>query len=202
MLTGAVLAFVNHLLAGEAWAMSRLRPFAGQTVRVRCPPFDASFRITDTGLLLRTPELEPDAAGDGITANVTLELPPEALWRLPIDRRAAFAAAKINGSAELAETLGFVLRNLSWDVEDDLSRIVGDIAAHRLVQGGKALSAWHSSATSNLARNFAEYFSEENPLVARKADVTAFVGEVDALMQKTAHLERRLARLVAVNRGK
>ena len=181
--------------------MSRLRPFAGQTIRVRCPPFDARFRITETGLL-RTPELEPEDAGDGITANVTLELSPEALWRLPIDRQAAFAAAKINGSAELAETLGFVLRNLSWDVEDDLSRVVGDIAAHRLVQGGKALAAWQSSAASNLARNFAEYFSEENPLVARKADVTAFVGEVDALMQKTAHLERRLARLDVVNRGK
>ena len=40
-LPGVFPAVLNHLLAGEAWAHARLKPFAGQTVRLEAPPLPA-----------------------------------------------------------------------------------------------------------------------------------------------------------------
>lgn len=53
------------------------------------------------------------------TADVTITLPAGAPLRAMTDRPSLFAAARISGSAELAESLGFVFRNLSWDVESE-----------------------------------------------------------------------------------
>jgi ubiquinone biosynthesis protein UbiJ len=101
-------------------------------------------------------------------------------------------AARIEGSAEFAQALGFVIRNLHWDAEEDLSRLVGDIAAHRMVKGAREFAAWQQQAAQNFAANLAEYFTEEQPLVARKADLAAFTAEVDRMRDDVARLEKRI----------
>lgn len=68
-------------------------------------------------------------------ATVTISFPQDALLLVLTDRPAFVAAARISGSGELAECLGFVFRNLQWDIESDLSQWVGDIAARRLLAG-------------------------------------------------------------------
>jgi ubiquinone biosynthesis protein UbiJ len=104
-------------------------------------------------------------------------------------------AARIEGSAEFAEALGFVIRNLRWDAEEDLSRIVGDIAAHRIVKGTSDVAAWQRQVAQNFAANLAEYFTEEQALIARQADIASFAGEIDRLRDDVARLEKRLQRL-------
>jgi ubiquinone biosynthesis protein UbiJ len=103
--------------------------------------------------------------------------------------------AHISGSAELAEALGFVLRNIRWDIESDLARLVGDIAAHRLVKGGKSLAAWQLGQARNLALNLAEFYTEEDPLIARRSEVSAFCGAVPEVQAELLRLERRIAAL-------
>ncbi|MCF8199792.1 MAG: hypothetical protein K9J42_13575, partial [Sulfuritalea sp.] len=89
----------------------------------------------------------------------------------------------------------FVIRNLRWDAEEDLSKLVGDIAAHRIVEGGREFAAWQQQAAQNLAENFAEYFTEELPMIARQADVEEFSADIDRLRDDVARLEKRLQRL-------
>jgi ubiquinone biosynthesis accessory factor UbiJ len=181
------LGFINHLLAGEDWARDRLTPFAGQTVRL------------ETGVLARVFEITADgffaSADDEAPITVTIALPADAPLRALIDRPALFAAAQISGSAELAETIGFLFRNLRWDVESDLAGLVGDIAARRLVEGGKRIRQWQAEQATNLAHNLAEYFSEEDPLLARRRDLADFCGEVAALQERFLQIERRIAAL-------
>jgi ubiquinone biosynthesis protein UbiJ len=108
---------------------------------------------------------------------------------------AVMRAARIEGSAEFAEALGFVIRNLRWDAEEDLSKIVGDIAAHRIVAGSREFAGWQQQAAQNFAANLAEYFTEEQPLIARQGDIAAFSGDIDRLRDDVARLEKRLQRL-------
>jgi len=91
--------------------------------------------------------------------------------------------------------LGFVIRNLRWDAEEDLSTIVGDIAAHRIVAGTREFAAWQQQAARNLAENLAEYFTEEQPLIARQADIELFSSDIDRLRDDLARLEKRLQHL-------
>ena len=183
----AVPGFINHLLAGEDWARDRLKPFAGQTVRLEAGPIARVFAITAGGFV---------AAGDSdAIVAVTITLPADAPLRALIDRPALYAAAQISGSAELAENLGFLLRNVRWDIESDLAQLVGDIAARRLVEGGERVRNWQAEQARNLAQNLAEYFTEENPLIARRRDLADFCSEVAALQECLARIERRVAAL-------
>lgn len=181
------LRFINHLLAAEDWARERLKPFAGQTVRLQ------------TGVLARVFVIGADgyfSAGDeDAVVAVTITLPADAPLRALIDRPALFAAAQIGGSAELAESLGFLFRNLRWDIESDLAQLVGDIAARRLVEGGKRLGNWQAEQARNLAQNLAEYFTEESPLIARRQELADFCSAVAALQERIAQIERRLSSL-------
>jgi ubiquinone biosynthesis protein UbiJ len=103
--------------------------------------------------------------------------------------------AQIDGDGALAAAVTGVLAGLRWDVEEDLSVLVGDIAARRLVRGGAALLAWQSQVASRLARALAEYWTEEAPLIASRAALSAFAGEVDALRDDTERLSQRIDRL-------
>ena len=188
MLVDAALGFINHLLAGEAWARDRLKAFAGKTVRLEQGALCLSLAISSNGLFFV-------ATGKQATEDVSITLPSDAPSRALTDRSSLFTAAKISGSAELAESLGFVFRNLRWDVESDLSLLVGDIAARRLVEGSKQLVKWHVQQTTNLALNVAEYFTEEKPAIARSQNISAFCGDVGDLRDAMDRLENRVASL-------
>ena len=190
MLQGAFLAGLNHLLTSEDWARNRLCAFAGQTVRLELPPLHLSIEITPKGYF-RT-------AGSDAPATVTLSLPgvsPLRLLGALADPAPLLASAQITGAAGLADCIGFVFRNLRWDVESDLANMVGDIAAHRLVRGGKQLIDWQQKAAWNLARNVVEHFTEESPTIARHRDVEVFCREVHALARPLAQIEERVAAL-------
>jgi len=157
-------------------------------VEFRCPPFpDLRFKITDEGLL--------DRARAEAASALVVKLTPGALPFLLARDETARKQVEIEGSAELASTVDYLFRNLTWDVEEDLSRVFGDIAAHRLAGGGKAFAAWQREAALRLAENLAEYWTEEQPLLARPADVENFCRNVDTLRDDVARLEKRIQQL-------
>jgi ubiquinone biosynthesis protein UbiJ len=102
---------------------------------------------------------------------------------------------EIEGSADLADAVDHLFRHLIWDFEEDLSRVFGDIVAHRLASGGKAVAAWQRDAALRLAESLAEYWTEEQPLLARPPDVGSFCRSVDTLRDDVARLEKRIERL-------
>jgi ubiquinone biosynthesis protein UbiJ len=194
MIERSALAALNHLLEQQPWAAERLRPFAGQAVEFRCPPFpDLRLRITDNGLLDRA-RAETESA-------LIVKLTPGALPFLLARGEAARKRVKIEGSADLAGAVDYLFGHLSWDFEEDLSRVFGDIVAHRLASGGKALAAWQRDAALRLAESLAEYWTEEQPLLARPADVETFCRNVDALRDDVARLEKRVERLSSSSKG-
>lgn len=187
MLVDAALGVLNHLLVEADWACDHLKAFAGQSACLEFGALSLPLEITPGGLFRASDKNTP--------ASVTIRLPADAPLRALTDRPSLFTAAHISGSAELAETLGFVFRNLRWDAESDLSRLVGDVAARRLVEGGKHLARWQQKQAWNLALNLAEYFTEESPAIARQQDVSAFCAEAGRLQEELARLEKRVAAL-------
>jgi ubiquinone biosynthesis protein UbiJ len=184
------IAAINHLLAREAWATDRLRPFAGRRVRLRLPPLpDLALAIAETGLLER-------ASGDA-AADLTITLKPGALPALLARDDRLMREADIAGDTELGAALQAVFRNLRWDVEEDLSRVVGDAAAHRAVSAGRSIAAWQKDAARRLGDNVAEFLKEESGQLPRPADVAAFSREVAETRDAVERLEKRIARLAA-----
>ena len=186
-LPAPLISAANHLLGQAPWARAKLAPFAGHAAMIKLPPFEAAFLIREDGCV--SPPL-PDAE-----LEVSISLPAVTPLLALQGKEAVMRAARIEGSAEFAQALGFVIRNLRWDAEEDLSKVVGDIAAHRIVTGTRELAAWQQQAARNVAENFVEYFTEERPLIARSADIAEFSSDIDHLRDDVARLEKRVQRL-------
>lgn len=188
MIDRLFLSATNHLLARSEWARRRLMPHAGRTAHLDVAPLALDFSVANDGFLAEwhSAEMPPD---------VRLTLPAAELPGLLTDGSASLMRhVRIEGSAEFADALGFVFRNLRWDVEEDLSRMVGDILAHRMVSTGKALATAQRQAVSNTAGNIAEYLTEQSLLVRREA-LAAFSRELIELRDALGRTEKRIARL-------
>jgi ubiquinone biosynthesis protein UbiJ len=184
---GAAAAFINHLLRGASWASAALRPHRGRTARFELAPIALALTVLDNG------EVAP-AAPDAVAAT-TVTLTPGLLLRLAARDESAWREAGVSGDSDFAATLQHLARNLHWDAEEDLSRLFGDIVAHRMVESARWFQRWGEQAVENTARSFAEYWTEEQPLIASAGDLQAFHRGVDRLRDDVARLEKRLERL-------
>lgn len=187
MIENAVLAGLNHVLGQSAWARDRLAPFAGRHARLTMPPWRLGLAVGADGLF--------EVSADGAVADVEIVLPAEAPFLALQGQERVMQAARVEGAAEFATELAFVLKNLRWDYEEDLSRVVGDIAAHRIADGFSAFVAWQKDAAVRLAENLVAYATEENPLLARDAERRAFAAELTELRAAVARAEQRVDRL-------
>ena len=180
---------LNHLLRANAWARDTLKPHAGKTVCVRCLPFSTSLVVLESG------EVAPAPAG--AIPEATLTVTPGLLLRMATRDDTAWRDIAIDGDTALAGVVHHLWRHLRWDAEEDLSRVFGDIAAHRMADSARALGEWARMSGENLARSFTEYVTEERPSIAAANDIRRFAADVDLLRDDLARLEKRIARLTA-----
>ncbi|HKO86994.1 MAG TPA: hypothetical protein VJU83_00595 [Burkholderiales bacterium] len=190
MIDQPVIAFINHVLGQEAWARVRLQGFSGKRIHVRAGLIDAYWLIDEQGFC------KADKAS-GTPADLSLQVPATAWLGLMQRDPGALKAVQIGGDTDLAEAIQFIFLNIRWDVEEDLSRIVGDIAAHRLVSGGRAFIDWQRDAAQRFGENFAEYWREEAGLLATRGEINRYVAEVEELRDAVARLEKRMDGLYA-----
>ena len=189
-----VIAFVNHLLEAEPWAREKLVPFAGKRVRVKAVPLpDLAFAVTAEGKLERAAELEPD---------LTVTISPADLPRLLQGDDTVLRSIAFSGDAELAAALQYLAKHLRWEFEEDLSRVVGDVAAHRIAGTARDFLAWQKDAGQRLGENVAEYLTEEARLLAPPAALAWFGRDVADLVDALERLEKRLDRIDAKLRAR
>lgn len=188
MLERLVVGGLNHLLGEEDWARSRLKPFAGRCARFELGPMALTVQVGADGMLA----LPSTPVGE---ADVCIRLPDDTPFRLAIDRDSVFGSARLTGSADFAEALGFVLRNLRWDIEADLARVVGDAAAHRAVRTASSLLAAQKDGVSRLGANLVEYAADEAGWLLRPQQLAHFSREVALLREALERLESRVSRL-------
>jgi ubiquinone biosynthesis protein UbiJ len=187
MLAAAASRIANHLLEPAEWAREKLAPHAGKAARFAFPPGQVTLQVAADGLMQPAPADAQPA--------VVIRFRPDSVLRTLADREQAWRSASIEGDAGFAADLSQVAAHLDWDVEEDLSRVFGDIAAHRMAQAGRVAAAWPAQAARSLAQNAAEYLTEEAKLLASPLQVAEFVRDVDELRDAAERLEKRIEQL-------
>lgn len=191
----AVLRALNHLLKQQSWASDRLRVHAGRCVRIG---IDSSFplaalapslmsRIDDDGLLQQV------SSG---TADVSLWLKPsvQALFAGLRDGPKGLAShLRVDGDVLLAGVLGQLAQNLRWDVEEDLSQVVGDVAAHRAVNAAQSMRARARASQERFASNAVQYLTVEQPQLVDTLSFRQFRDQLAELELRIGALARRIA---------
>lgn len=184
MLDRATLGFLNHLLGEESWARARLKPFAGSHGRIEAGPMSIGFVVEGDGQL---------RYAEAPTSDVTIRLPDDALLRLATDRGSIAGAAHLTGNADFAEALGFVMRNLRWDIEADLARVVGDIPARRIVLGAQSFVGERVDSVRRAGDNLLEFaIGDGDGFLVHADELQRFPAEVISLGKALERLESRL----------
>ena len=179
---------LNHLLEAEPWARERLAPFAGEVVELRPGPLPAlRFAIGEGGRVA--------AASTESQPSLSIRVGPEALGALARGEDALMRAVDVSGNAHLAHEVLLLLRHLRWDLEEDLSRVIGDAAAHRLVAVAKQLAGWQADAARRTAEGVMEYVLEEKRLLLRRAELDQLGAAAALLRDALERLEKRVERL-------
>jgi ubiquinone biosynthesis protein UbiJ len=182
-----VAAALNHLLEGESWARERLAPFAGEALELRAPPLPAlRFAIAAGGRLA-------PAAADAVPS-LAITVGTQALPALARGEEHFLRAIEVSGNARLASEVMFLFRHLRWDFEEDLSRLVGDAAAHRAARAARTLIAWQRDAAQRIAEGLMDYAVEEKHLLVPRAELVKLAQGAAQLRDALERLQKRLER--------
>ena len=180
-------AALNHVLRSTPLAMERLRKHAGRTAAFHVGPVTLTFTVQTTG--------EVTAAVPGASRDLEVRISPFLLPRLAAHEEAAYREIEMQGDMELAHEISFLARHLTWDYEEDLSRVVGDIAARRMAEGARGMVRFAREAGLRTAQGAAEYWTEESPLISSRVKVEDFVREVSELRDAVERLEKGIERV-------
>jgi ubiquinone biosynthesis protein UbiJ len=193
LLEPPVAAAINHLLKSASWARERLKPCAGKIARFKLPPFTVTLVILDSGELADASALA--------SADASFTLTPGIALRMLAHDQHTWQQVEVSGDTALTREILYVAQNLRWDFEEDLSRVFGDVAAHRMTSAARELDRWRRDTVDSFARSAAAYWTEERPLIAARENVERFVRDVDQLRDDVARLEKRLGLLMQRSGG-
>ena len=101
----------------------------------------------------------------------------------------------LTGDAETAQQFQRLLGYAKPDVEEELSGVIGDVAAHRLGSMARGLARWGREARSTMGDNIREYLQEESRDAPTRYEVDRFSREIDTLRDDVERTEARLNRL-------
>ncbi|RFP14037.1 sterol-binding protein [Duganella sp. BJB488] len=180
-------AAINHLLAQEPWARKELLRHAGKIAAIDTGAVVLRLRVTADGMLEAAPPEEP--------ARVTIRVKLSDLPLIAQNRERAFSYVQIEGDAEFANAISNLSKSLRWEAEHDLEKVVGPIAAVRVVSGARAAFEAIRNGHQKLAENVAEFLLDEKPVLIRPQTVEAFSADVVRLRDDVERAAKRLAKL-------
>ena len=189
MLTAAIENALNRNLASSPGARARCTALQGQRLLVR---------ITGTGL-----QISIESLGDTLSLsrtpigdfNVTVEGSPINLLALTgnnPERLLQSGQVTVRGDAEILQRYRALALLLQPDLEEELSRLIGDLPAHHIGRLARSLWSFGRRAASNTVRNAAEYLAHENHTLVPRAEAEAFMADVNQLRED---VDRAIARL-------
>jgi ubiquinone biosynthesis protein UbiJ len=127
-----LVLLANHVLMQEPEAQARLTRQAGRVLEARWRVFVVRLVATPAGLL--------DVAPGATHPDLTLTLSEESPWELAqAALRGDKPPVRIAGDVQFAAEINWLVDHVRWDLEEDLSRAVGDAPAHAIGEAGRKM---------------------------------------------------------------
>lgn len=196
MLTATIENVLNRGLPRSPRAQQLCAELTGRSVAIEIREM-ARLLVESTGSTLRI--RRGDAGADveivggplGLLA-LGADTPDSALQRRDLE---------IRGDTELAQKFRELALLLRPDLEETLSELIGDVAAHRIGRFGRMAWGWTRKAAVTAAENVAEYLGHEKRDLVPRNEGEQFLRDVDALRENVDRLEARIALLMRQRDG-
>jgi ubiquinone biosynthesis protein UbiJ len=167
-----------------------LRKHIGKKVKFILP-------VTQVSLLINEQANFSLAKEDGEDPNVTLTISADVLNAyIAGGKDAAAQHVKVSGDVDLAQTMSKLASQLRWEFEEDLSKLVGDALAHRIVQSAKKGRSFGESAIKDLGASVLEYLVHEKPTLVKAEELVRYKEDLRRLRDDVDRIEKRIERLL------
>lgn len=189
-----VAKVLNRNIQATTPARELCRQLSGTVVaiRVRNTALTAWFIVHDDSLELATEsDREPDVSISGSILTLASMAGESGLKSI----RAG--SLELTGDPVLADDFQRLLSYARPDIEEELSGIVGDAAAHRIGEIARSVGNWSRDARETMGENIREYLQEESRDLPSRFEVERFSRELNVLRDDVERTEARLARLEA-----
>jgi ubiquinone biosynthesis protein UbiJ len=195
MLTDTIENVLNRGLPRSPRARQLCRELQGHRVGVEVSGF-ARLIVESTG---ETLQLRRDA---GATAEAEIVGGPFSLLALAGEAPEAVIQrgdVQIRGDVELAQRFRELAMLLRPDIEEEVSKLIGDVPAHHLGRFARAAFDWTRNAASTQVQNVAEYLAHERQHLVPRAEADQLLKGVDTLRENIDRLEARIELLARKN---
>jgi len=187
-----IAAMINRQIAAKTPARELCAELDGRTLAVRVDNTALSMYqvVTDGALQIATSALdEPDVVITGSLISLARLAGPagEDLIRDGV--------VEIAGDAIVAQRFQKLLRYGRPDLEEEISSVIGDVAAHGIGRFARGLGDWGRDAGSIMRQNLGEYLQEESRVAPSQYEADAFRERVETIRDDVARFDARLKKL-------
>jgi len=134
-------------------------------------------------------------AADESPADAVISGSPPALMQMfkaAVPSAQSRSSVQIRGDAEIANLYRELFAAARPDLEEELSRWVGDLPARHLSQLALSVRTWARRARRTAGENIAEYLQEEGRDLVNKTEMEEFLRGVDGIREGVDRIEARL----------
>jgi ubiquinone biosynthesis protein UbiJ len=181
-------AVLNRNIAASTRASALARRLEGTSLQV---DVDGITRVRTTCLAGRAALL----AGDDSPADAVISGSAPALlqmFKAGTPGAQTRTSVQIRGDAEIANLYRDLFAAARPDLEEELSRWVGDMPARHLSLLAKSVRTWARRARRTAGENIAEYLQEEGRDLVTKTEMEEFLRGVDGVRESLDRIEARL----------
>jgi ubiquinone biosynthesis accessory factor UbiJ len=191
-------AVLNRSIAASTRAAALARRLEGTALQIEVGSVARIRAAVFAGrLALMTADLSPDSSEAAGRADAVISGSVPALLQLLKAGRPSEQnrhSVQITGDAEIANLYRELFAEARPDLEEELSRWIGDMPARRLSQMAKSVRTWARRARRAAGENIAEYLQEEGRDLVTKTEAEEFLRGVDGVREAVDRIEARLRR--------
>ena len=206
---GVVAAAINHLLEQQSSARASFAEYHGAVFRIAPtgPKGTAALtgatgssgqifdRLITDFTILEDGRLSPGAV-EPPRVTLQFELSPNlALDFLRDGSAGAMRRVRIEGDAALATAIAGLVRQLRWDVEEDLSHVIGDLAAHRVGETVRSAAAGGRDLMDRARTTTLQWLIHDDGALVGRPALESFRDDLRRLRDDVERLAKRVERL-------
>lgn len=193
IVSGWLAEIFNRYLLLDPEAPGKVAVFDGKTIAIKLVGLNRTFHLTVQGSQVCITE-----HFDG-HVDATISGTPAALFKMGVAGNVAPLMLKgeveITGDMRLGRAFKKQLAEIEIDWEEYLSKVMGDITAHRVMSIASAFAKWGKQSGKSLLEDVSEYLQEESRDVISATELEMFYEDVDSLRNNVDRLQARLNQL-------
>ena len=197
----ALEAALNRALALDPDTQDALKTLDGRRIALALQAPALALQVTVKDQRLQVGPVQ-DATEADLAVRTTLggllgQLPALMGSALRRDNAAPVGRVHVSGDAELARRLQTLAERFDPDWQQPFVAVFGEVIGVQVANAARGAVRQLRGAGGNLARNAAEFVTEESRDVVGRAELNAFHDDVDALRDDVERLQARVERLRA-----